>query len=57
MSDSTVIPTAAATQAGQYIRKGFGLKAEVQDTLAADYTGHLVRIGAECVEAGGGVLA
>lgn len=27
---------------GSYIRKGFGLKAEVQDTLAADYTGQLV---------------
>ena len=25
-----------------YVRKGFGLKAEVQDTLAADYTGALV---------------
>lgn len=25
-----------------YVRKGFGLKAEVQDTLAADYTGQLV---------------
>ena len=25
-----------------YVRKGFGLKSEVQDTLAADYTGHLV---------------
>src|SRR3990172_5485823 len=25
-----------------YYRKGFGLKAEVQDTLAADYTGRLV---------------
>ncbi len=25
-----------------YVRKGFGLKAEVQDTLAADYTGRLV---------------
>jgi len=25
-----------------YVRKGFGLKAEVQDTLANDYTGHLV---------------
>jgi len=25
-----------------YVRKGFGLKAEVQHTLAADYTGHLV---------------
>lgn len=28
--------------ASTYVRKGFGLKAEVQDTLAADYTGHLV---------------
>lgn len=36
MADST-IPTADT-----YVRKGFGLKAEVQDTLAADYTGHLV---------------
>ncbi|MEQ1690072.1 MAG: 4-hydroxy-3-methylbut-2-enyl diphosphate reductase [Gemmatimonas sp.] len=27
---------------GAYVRKGFGLKAAVQDTLAADYTGHLV---------------
>ena len=27
---------------GTYVRKGFGLKAEVQDTLAADYTGQLV---------------
>jgi 4-hydroxy-3-methylbut-2-enyl diphosphate reductase len=25
-----------------YFRKGFGLKTEVQDTLSADYTGHLV---------------
>lgn len=25
-----------------YVRKGFGLKSEVQDTLASDYTGHLV---------------
>ncbi len=33
---------AAAAEAGQYVRKGFGLKAEVQDTLAADYTGRLV---------------
>ncbi len=32
----------AALEAGQYVRKGFGLKAEVQDTLAADYTGRLV---------------
>lgn len=42
MSDSITSPAAAATAAGQYVRKGFGLKAEVQDTLAADYTGHLV---------------
>ncbi|MBC8086236.1 MAG: 4-hydroxy-3-methylbut-2-enyl diphosphate reductase [Phycisphaerae bacterium] len=25
-----------------YVRKGFGLKSEVQETLASDYTGHLV---------------
>ena len=25
-----------------YVRKGFGLKTEVQDSLASDYTGHLV---------------
>lgn len=36
MADPTT-PTADT-----YVRKGFGLKAEVQDTLAADYTGHLV---------------
>jgi 4-hydroxy-3-methylbut-2-enyl diphosphate reductase len=30
------------TQPDTYFRKGFGLKAEVQDTLAADYTGQLV---------------
>jgi 4-hydroxy-3-methylbut-2-enyl diphosphate reductase len=36
-------PTSGAPAAdGTYVRKGFGLKAEVQDTLAADYTGHLV---------------
>ena len=28
--------------ADTYVRKGFGLKIEVQDTLASDYTGHLV---------------
>jgi 4-hydroxy-3-methylbut-2-en-1-yl diphosphate reductase len=44
MSDSTTklqtgLPPASADT---YVRKGFGLKAEVQDTLAADYTGHLV---------------
>jgi len=26
----------------EYFRKGFGLGAEVQETLAADYTGQLV---------------
>jgi len=38
------IPDAAAPDAAAftYVRKGFGLKAEVQNTLAADYTGHLV---------------
>lgn len=38
MADTTSPPG----NAGAYVRKGFGLKAEVQDTLAADYTGHLV---------------
>ena len=33
---------AEAQPASTYVRKGFGLKSEVQDTLAADYTGHLV---------------
>ncbi len=33
---------AAADQNSTYFRKGFGLKAEVQETLAADYTGDLV---------------
>jgi 4-hydroxy-3-methylbut-2-enyl diphosphate reductase len=39
-----------------YVRKGFGLKAEVQDTLAQDYTGHLVdllRAREYTLEAGG----
>jgi 4-hydroxy-3-methylbut-2-en-1-yl diphosphate reductase len=35
----TPLPMSAADS---YVRKGFGLKAEVQDTLAADYTGQLV---------------
>ena len=37
-------PTATSTgaPANTYVRKGFGLKAEVQETLAADYNGHLV---------------
>ena len=33
---------ASADQNATYFRKGFGLKAEVQETLAADYTGGLV---------------
>lgn len=35
-------PGSADAHAFTYVRKGFGLKTEVQDTLAADYTGHLV---------------
>ncbi len=45
MTESTTTPNAASSApaaSGEYVRKGFGLKAEVQDTLAADYTGHLV---------------
>ncbi|MBL0169573.1 MAG: 4-hydroxy-3-methylbut-2-enyl diphosphate reductase [Gemmatimonadaceae bacterium] len=42
MADTAPAPTGAATGDGAYVRKGFGLKAEVQDTLAADYTGALV---------------
>jgi 4-hydroxy-3-methylbut-2-enyl diphosphate reductase len=37
MANAPTDPAAAT-----YVRKGFGLKAEVQDTLAADYTGQLV---------------
>ena len=33
---------AATDNATTYFRKGLGLKAEVQETLAADYSGHLV---------------
>ena len=32
----------AANDSAMYFRKGFGLKADVQDTLATDYTGRLV---------------
>ena len=32
----------ASTDNATYFRKGFGLKTEVQETLSADYTGHLV---------------
>jgi 4-hydroxy-3-methylbut-2-enyl diphosphate reductase len=50
MHDSAIVPTpvpasgaAAVEEPGfTYVRKGFGLKSAVQDTLAADYTGHLV---------------
>ena len=43
MTDSTASPARDVPSAeGTYVRKGFGLKAEVQDTLAADYTGQLV---------------
>lgn len=42
MADTASAPGGASSGEGTYVRKGFGLKAEVQDTLAADYTGHLV---------------
>ena len=42
MADTASTPPPAPASDGSYVRKGFGLKAEVQDTLAADYTGHLV---------------
>ena len=42
MSETATPATGAGAGEGTYVRKGFGLKAEVQDTLAADYTGHLV---------------
>lgn len=41
-TDTTPPAGGANAPAATYVRKGFGLKAEVQDTLAADYTGHLV---------------
>ncbi len=45
MSNTADVTGAAATDsAGQSVRKGCGLKAEVQQTLAADYTGHLVDV-------------
>lgn len=36
--------SAAPAQAGTYVRRGFGLKAEVQETLQADYSGRLVDV-------------
>jgi len=41
-NDITPPAPAVPDTSGSYVRKGFGLKAEVQHTLAADYTGHLV---------------
>ena len=37
-----IVPAEANAPAFTYIRKGFGLKSEVEQTLAVDYTGHLV---------------
>jgi hypothetical protein len=34
----------ASTDEETYYRKGFGLKSDVQDTLADDYTGRLVDV-------------
>ncbi|HEV7839623.1 MAG TPA: hypothetical protein VGO75_16250, partial [Gemmatimonadaceae bacterium] len=34
--------TPNGTPVNTYFRKGFGLKAEIQEELAEDYTGHLV---------------
>jgi 4-hydroxy-3-methylbut-2-enyl diphosphate reductase len=47
MADNLSTPTLPADRtpgppAGTYVRKGFGLKAAVQETLGADYTGLLV---------------
>ena len=39
---TTPSPAAEAPSTGEYVRKGFGLKSAVQDSLAADYTGQLV---------------
>src|SRR5215207_11361582 len=38
------VPDQGPTQAATYFRKGFGLKGEVEGTLAADYDGTLVDI-------------
>ena len=42
MSETDLPTPAEPAVASSYVRKGFGLKAEVQDTLATDYSGHLV---------------
>ena len=47
------------TEPSTYFRKGFGLKTEIQDTLAADYTGQLVdllRVRDYTLSAGGVTL-
>jgi hypothetical protein len=36
------VPDQGPTQAATYFRKGFGLKGEVEGTLAADYDGSVV---------------
>jgi 4-hydroxy-3-methylbut-2-en-1-yl diphosphate reductase len=41
MTDSAT-PTGQSAASFQYVRKGFGLKAEVEQTLATDYNGQLV---------------
>ena len=50
------LPAMAPLDPNLYVRKGFGLKAEVQQTLAADYDGRLVDLLREreyTLEAGG----
>ena len=42
MHDDKVDKESSTALPNPYVRKGFGLKAEVQETLAADYSGHLV---------------
>lgn len=41
-ASGAAVGIAKAGASGTYVRKGFGLKAEVQETLDADYSGHLV---------------
>ncbi len=55
-NDSGYIDPMATLDPAVYVRKGFGLKAEVQATLAADYDGRLVDLLRACdytLEAGG----
>ena len=44
MADIASSTSGAPAGEGTYVRKGFGLKAEVQDTLATDYAGQLVDV-------------